>query len=70
MCEMCQKGWPNLCGNSPAVASNPVVIATETEVTQMAGLGTFGSYTVVPEVAAVPIDKDIPFPKRRWSVAV
>jgi S-(hydroxymethyl)glutathione dehydrogenase/alcohol dehydrogenase len=27
----------------------------------MADLGTFGSYSVVPEVAAVPIDKDIPF---------
>ena len=63
VCEMCQKGWPNLCGNAPAVEAEPVVTATETPVTQMAGLGTFGSYTVVPEVAAVPIDKDVPFPQ-------
>jgi S-(hydroxymethyl)glutathione dehydrogenase/alcohol dehydrogenase len=27
----------------------------------MAGLGTFGQYAIVPEVAAISIDKDIPF---------
>ena len=63
LCEMCQKGWPNLCDNSPATRSKPIVRATETIVNQMSGLGTFGSYTVVPEVAAVPIDKDVPFPQ-------
>ena len=63
LCEMCQKGWPNLCDRSPTARSKPIVRATETMVNQMAGLGTFGSYTVVPEVAAVPIDKDVPFPQ-------
>jgi S-(hydroxymethyl)glutathione dehydrogenase/alcohol dehydrogenase len=61
LCEMCQKGWPNLCERSPAVQSKPSVRGTGMVINQMAGLGTFGSYTVVPEVAAVPIDKDVPF---------
>ncbi len=61
LCEMCQKGWPNLCDRSPAVASRPILHGRGTAINQMAGLGTFGSYTVVPEVAAVPIDRDIPF---------
>ena len=63
LCEMCQKGWPNLCDRSPTPSSKPSVRGAGTVVGQMAGLGTFGSYTVVPEVAAVPIDKDIPFPQ-------
>ena len=63
LCEMCQKGWPNLCDNSPTVRSKPVVRATGAPMNQMIGLGTFGSYTVVPEVAAVRIDEDIPFPQ-------
>ena len=29
----------------------------------MAGVGTMAEYAVVPDVAAVPIDKDIPFPQ-------
>ena len=60
-CEMCQKGWPNLCDRSPVVSSKPSVRGTGTVINQLAGLGTFANYTVVPEVAAVPIDKDIPF---------
>jgi S-(hydroxymethyl)glutathione dehydrogenase/alcohol dehydrogenase len=61
LCEMCQKGWPNLCERSPTVGRKPTVRGTEEPINQMAGLGTFGSYTVVPEVAAVPIDRDVPF---------
>ncbi|MCH8206309.1 MAG: alcohol dehydrogenase catalytic domain-containing protein, partial [Chloroflexi bacterium] len=61
LCEMCQKGWPNLCERSPTVGRKPTVRETEEPMNQMAGLGTFGSYTVVPEVAAVPIDRDVPF---------
>ena len=61
LCEMCQKGWPNLCEQSPTVGRKPTVRETEEPMNQMAGLGTFGSYTVVPEVAAVPIDRDVPF---------
>ena len=62
-CEMCQRGWPALCDRSPRVSSKPSVRETETAMNQMGGLGTFGSYTVVPAVAAVPIDKDVPFPQ-------
>ena len=61
LCEMCQNGWPNVCERSPAVDRKPTVGETEEPMNQMAGLGTFGSHTVVPEVAAVPIDKDVPF---------
>ena len=63
ICEMCQKGWPNLCANSPKTSSKPVIAATGAPVNQMAGTGTFASYTVVPEVAPVRIDEDIPFPQ-------
>ena len=61
LCEMCQKGWPNLCEQTLETKSMLRVRGTGAEINRMAGLGTFGSYQVVPEVAAVPIDKDIPF---------
>ena len=63
LCEMCQKGWPNLCPRSRIPSSKPVLRGTDIEINQLAGLGTFGSYTVVPEGAAVRIDEDIPFPQ-------
>ena len=63
LCEMCQKGWTSVCVRALVPSSRPHVTGTDTQIEQMAGLGTFGSYTVVPEVAAVPIDKDIPFPQ-------
>ena len=63
LCEMCQKGWPNLCPRSRSPSSKPVLRGTDVEINQLAGLGTFGSYTVVPEGAAVRIDEDIPFPQ-------
>ena len=61
VCEMCQKGWPNLCDRSPIAGSKPTVRGTGAVINQLIGIGTFGSYTVVPEVAAVPIDEDVPF---------
>ena len=61
LCEMCQKGWPNLCDRSPTASAVPHARDTGLEIGQMAGLGTFGAYTVVPEVAAVPIDESVPF---------
>ncbi len=63
ICEMCQKGWPNLCQRSPLPNAKPYVRDTGTKVNPLAGLGTFGAYAVVPEVAAVQIDPDIPFPQ-------
>ena len=61
LCEMCQYGWPVLCDRGPEVDGELKVTNTGTRVNQMANLGTFGTYTVVPESAAVPIDKEIPF---------
>ncbi len=62
LCEACQMGWPNICERNIAARAKPATRQGR-KIDQMAGLGTFGSYTVVPEVAAVKIDKDIPFPQ-------
>jgi S-(hydroxymethyl)glutathione dehydrogenase/alcohol dehydrogenase len=60
-CEMCQQGWLSVCDLMPSVPSKPRVRGTGAEINQMIGLGSFGSYTVVPETAAVRVDRDIPF---------
>ena len=60
VCEMCQKGWPNLCLKEFSISSKLRVRATGAEIAQMAGLGTFGAYQVVPDMAVVPIDRDVP----------
>ena len=60
-CEACQRGWPNICSRGPTSASRPKVRGTGVTPWPMAGLGTFGAYAVIPQVAAIPIDKDIPF---------
>ena len=61
VCEMCQNGWPNLCTSELVVDAKPVVKRTGADVNRLAELATFADYTAVPEVAAVPIDKDVPF---------
>ena len=63
ICEMCQNGYPNLCEIPEDTRSLPKTKEGERKINKMAGLGTFGEYTIVPEVVAVPIDKDIPFPQ-------
>ena len=60
-CVMCQRGWPHLCDRPLAPSSRPLLGDTGTPVDQLTGLGTFGTHTVVPEVAAVRIDEDVPF---------
>ena len=60
VCEMCQKGWPNLCLKDFTVSSGLRVRSTGAEVGQLVGMGTFGSYQVVPEMSVVPIDRDVP----------
>ena len=60
ICETCQKGWPNLCYNpleSPTLQRR----SDGATVSRLGHLGTFAAYATVPEVAAVPIDKDVPF---------
>ena len=63
LCEMCQKGWPNVCQRPLQPSTKPRNMKNGRDIDRMAGLGTFAAYTVVPEVAAVPIDEDIPFPQ-------
>ena len=60
-CEMCQKGFPNLCALPADGSGRPALKTGGREIDQMAGLGTFGTETLVPQDAVVPIDKDMPF---------
>ncbi len=60
-CEMCQQGYLSVCDLLPSVPSKPRIRGTGAEISQMIGLGGFGSYTVVPENVAVRVDKDVPF---------
>ena len=62
-CEMCQQGWLTVCDLMPSVGSRPTARSSGAEINQLVGLGSFGSYTVVPELAAVPVDPEIPFPQ-------
>ncbi len=59
LCEMCQQGWPNICERAPIAGTR--VRVRGAPMNQLTNLGTFSTHTVVPEVAAVPIAKDIPF---------
>ncbi len=61
LCEMCQKGWPNLCYSSPEPSRKPTLCSNGEEMNRFINLGTFATHTVVPEEAAVQIDRDIPF---------
>ena len=63
LCEMCQLGWPALCYNNRYPEQKPTLRRSGDEINQMVGVGSFGSYQLVSEVAAIPIDKDIPFPQ-------
>jgi S-(hydroxymethyl)glutathione dehydrogenase / alcohol dehydrogenase len=60
-CEMCQKGFPNLCDLPHDTDGLPRLPESQKTMNQMAGLGTFGTETLVPQDVVVPIDKDIPF---------
>ena len=63
LCEMCQIGWVNLCQQPVLPSAKPRETKTGREINTLGGLGTFGAYSLVPEVAAVKIDEDIPFPQ-------
>jgi S-(hydroxymethyl)glutathione dehydrogenase/alcohol dehydrogenase len=60
-CEMCQRGYPAMCYRPPVAAARPKLHGKDQLLGAAAGLGTFASYALVPEVAAVPIGEDIPF---------
>lgn len=59
MCEMCQRGYPNLCDETPDLRTRPHFPGSERVMDKMLGLGTFGTETIVPEDVVIPIDKDI-----------
>ena len=63
ICEMCQKGWRSVCNQPPRGGVKARTRKSGTEINLLSGLGTFGSYSVVPQEAAIPIDKDMPFPQ-------
>lgn len=60
MCEMCQRGYPNLCDATPDDRTKPRFRGTQREMDKMLGLGTFGTETIVPEDVVIPIDDDVP----------
>ena len=61
-CPFCTgRGQPNLCINGLiAMGSNPQFRRGDTVVGAMTGCGTFAEETIVPGMAAVKIDDDIP----------
>ncbi len=60
-CEMCQRGYPNLCHRGPDLTTNPVRPATGERINKFIGLGTFGTHTLVPHESVIVIDPDMPF---------
>ena len=60
LCEVCQKGWPNVC-YSPLQSPTYRRRSDGATINRLAHLGTFAAYATVPEIAAVPIDRDVPF---------
>lgn len=60
LCEMCQKGFPNLCDEVPDDRTLPHVPGTGQRMRKLLGLGTFSTATVVPKDVVIPIDKAVP----------
>jgi S-(hydroxymethyl)glutathione dehydrogenase / alcohol dehydrogenase len=58
LCEMCQQGYPNLCDTQADERGRPHRHGQP--MAQLLGLGTFGTYTLVPPDVVIPIDRDIP----------
>ena len=59
-CEMCQKGFPNLCDLPPYEFGLPRTKSGE-KMNRFVGIGTFSTSTLVLKDAIVRIDKDFPF---------
>jgi S-(hydroxymethyl)glutathione dehydrogenase/alcohol dehydrogenase len=58
-CEMCQRGYPNLCDDMPDERTLPRLKGGST-MKKLLGLGTFSTATIVPQDVVIPIDKEIP----------
>jgi Zn-dependent alcohol dehydrogenase len=59
-CEMCQRGYPNLCDDVPDERTWPTLKGCGASMSKLLGLGTFSTATVVPQDVVIPIDKDVP----------
>lgn len=62
-CEMCQQGYLTVCDLMPTTQTKLTTRRNGIEVDKLVGLGAFSTHTIVPETAAVSIDKNIPFPQ-------
>jgi S-(hydroxymethyl)glutathione dehydrogenase/alcohol dehydrogenase len=60
LCEMCQKGFPNLCDEVPDPTTSPRLAGSGRAIDKLAGLGTFGTETVVTQDVVIPIDRSVP----------
>ena len=63
LCEACQTGRPNVCYREPPSPATARVRESGLDVPFLYGLGTMCSHSIVSEMAAVPIDKSMPFPQ-------
>ena len=59
-CEMCQRGYPNLCDDVPDERTFPTLRGSARSMRKLLGLGTFSTATVVPQDVVIPIDPDVP----------
>ena len=59
-CEMCQRGFPNLCDLPPNTQGLPRFQGSDQTMDKLVGLGTFSTHTVVPQDSIIPIDEDVP----------
>jgi S-(hydroxymethyl)glutathione dehydrogenase/alcohol dehydrogenase len=60
LCEMCQRGYPNLCDALPDERALPRFPGSERTMRKLLGLGTFSTETIVPQDVVIPIDKSVP----------
>ena len=60
LCEMCQKGYPNLCDELPDERTFPRVSGSDRTMRKLLGLGTFSTETVVPQDVVIRIDRAVP----------
>jgi S-(hydroxymethyl)glutathione dehydrogenase/alcohol dehydrogenase len=60
LCEMCQKGYPNLCDEVPDERTFPRFRGSDRIMRKLLGLGTFSTETVVPQDVVIRIDRAVP----------
>jgi S-(hydroxymethyl)glutathione dehydrogenase/alcohol dehydrogenase len=60
LCEMCQKGYPNLCDEVPDERTFPRFRGSDRTIRKLLGLGTFSTETVVPQDVVIRIDRAVP----------